>query len=114
MAAYALINFSVFHASALNSPGWRPSFKYYNKWVSLFGTILCIVVMFLMDVWMALGTFISIILLYLFIHTRKPQANWGSSTQSQSFITALKAVQTLAKVRQFRIKKYYVKVVWCT
>ena len=44
-----------------------------------FGTV----VMFLMDVWMALGTFISILLLYLFIHVRKPEANWGSSTQSQ-------------------------------
>ena len=31
VAAYALINFSVFHASITSSPGWRPSFKYYNK-----------------------------------------------------------------------------------
>ena len=37
VAAYALINFSVFHASITCSPGWRPSFRYYNKWVSLFG-----------------------------------------------------------------------------
>ncbi|CAB4068337.1 SLC12A2 [Lepeophtheirus salmonis] len=41
VAAYALINFSVFHASITKSPGWRPSFKYYNQWVSLFGTFLC-------------------------------------------------------------------------
>ena len=27
VAAYALINFSVFHASITKSPGWRPSFK---------------------------------------------------------------------------------------
>ena len=31
VAAYALINFSVFHADITKSPGWRPSFKYYNK-----------------------------------------------------------------------------------
>ena len=109
VAAYALINFSVFHASILNSPGWRPAFKYYNKWVSLFGTILCIVVMFLMDVYMALGTFICIILLYMYVHIRKPDANWGSSTQSQSFITALKAVQTLAKVED-HVKNYRPKL----
>ena len=30
VAAYALINFSVFHASITKSPGWRPSFKYYR------------------------------------------------------------------------------------
>ena len=27
VATYALINFSVFHASITKSPGWRPSFK---------------------------------------------------------------------------------------
>ena len=27
VAAYTLINFSVFHASITKSPGWRPSFK---------------------------------------------------------------------------------------
>ena len=27
VAAYALINFSVFHATITKSPGWRPSFK---------------------------------------------------------------------------------------
>ena len=110
VAAYALINFSVFHASILNSPGWRPSFKYYNKWVSLFGTILCIVVMFLMDVYTALGTFICIILLYLYIAIRKPEANWGSSTQTQSFVAALKAVQTLAKVED-HVKNYRPKLI---
>ena len=81
IAAYALINFSVFHASVTNSPGWRPSFKYYNKWLSLLGTILCITVMFLMESNYALVTFIIIIILYVCVCVRKPSANWGSSTQ---------------------------------
>ena len=25
---------------------WRPAFKYYNKWVSLFSTFLCVGLMF--------------------------------------------------------------------
>ncbi len=58
VAAYALINFSVFHGDITNSPGWRPAFRYYNKWVSLVGTLLCVVVMFLMDYITALITFI--------------------------------------------------------
>jgi hypothetical protein len=27
LASYTLVNFSVFHASISNSPGWRPGFK---------------------------------------------------------------------------------------
>lgn len=110
VAAYALINFSVFHASVTNSPGWRPAFRYYNKWISLFGTVLCIVVMFLMDFRTALATFILVILLYLYIHVRNPDVNWGSSTQSQSFVSALKSVQTLTKVED-HVKNYRPKVI---
>ncbi|KAK2862946.1 hypothetical protein Q5P01_002479 [Channa striata] len=33
LCSYVLINFTCFHASITNSPGWRPSFKYYNNWL---------------------------------------------------------------------------------
>lgn len=110
VAAYALINFSVFHASITSSPGWRPSFKYYNKWVSLLGTILCIGVMFLMDFKMAIVTCVCVCLLYAFIYFRKPDVNWGSSSQSQSFITALRAVQALTRVDD-HVKNYRPKII---
>ena len=70
VAAYALINFSVFHASIIKSPGWRPSFKYYNPWISLFGVFLCLLAMFAMDWTTALITFITVAVLYLFIYYR--------------------------------------------
>ena len=96
--------------------GWRPSFKYYNKWISLFGTILCIAVMFLMSYVTALITLVCIVLLYVFIKSRKPDVNWGSSTQSQHFITALKSVQYLTKVedhvKNFRCSVIYVPKCW--
>lgn len=71
LAAYCLINFSVFHASISNSPGWRPSFKYYNAWVSLGGSILCVAVMFLMSWVTALITVAVSIFLYLYVSYRK-------------------------------------------
>ena len=85
-------------------------FRYYNKWVSLFGTCLCIAVMFLMDYATAFATFVVIILLCFWIYMRKPDVNWGSSTQSQSFMSALKAVQTLTKVED-HVKNYRPKLI---
>ena len=72
--------------------------RYYNQWVSLLGTLLCVVVMFLMDHITALITFILIICLYICVSVRKPDANWGSSTQAQAFVTALKASQNLSRL----------------
>ncbi|CAB3385070.1 Hypothetical predicted protein [Cloeon dipterum] len=105
LAAYALINFSVFHATISKTPGWRPSFKYYNEWVSLVGTILCIIVMFLMSWGTALITFATVVFLYLYVSYRKPDANWGSSAQAQSYSSALKSMQELNSVEE-HVKNY--------
>ncbi|KAG5280476.1 hypothetical protein AALO_G00060460 [Alosa alosa] len=89
LASYALINFSVFHASLANSPGWRPSFKYFNKWVSLAGAILCCVVMFVINWWAALVTNVIVMALYIYVSYKKPDVNWGSSTQALMYNQAL-------------------------
>ncbi|XP_041825803.1 solute carrier family 12 member 2 isoform X2 [Melanotaenia boesemani] len=89
LASYALINFSVFHASLANSPGWRPSFKYYNMWVSLAGAILCCVVMFVINWAAALLTNVIVMALYIYVSHKKPDVNWGSSTQALTYHQAL-------------------------
>ncbi|XP_055947587.1 solute carrier family 12 member 3-like [Argiope bruennichi] len=98
LAAYCLINFSCFHASFARSPGFRPSFKYYNLWLSLLGAILCLSVMFIMNWWAALVTFALVLGLYIYIYYRKPDVNWGSSTQAQTYKTALSAAYRLNNV----------------
>lgn len=109
IASYAMINFAVFHASITRSPGWRPSFKYYNKWVSLAGCILCIAVMCWMEAVTAMVTFALVILLYVWIRSRKVDANWGSSTQAQAFTSALSSLVTLAKTED-HVKNYRPKI----
>ncbi|XP_059905837.1 solute carrier family 12 member 2 isoform X1 [Gadus macrocephalus] len=89
LASYALINFSVFHASLANSPGWRPSFKYYNMWVSLAGAILCCGVMFVINWMAALLTNTIVMGLYIYVSYKKPDVNWGSSTQALTYHQAL-------------------------
>ncbi|KAF3832874.1 hypothetical protein F7725_026539 [Dissostichus mawsoni] len=89
LASYALINFSCFHASYAKSPGWRPAYKYYNMWLSLVGALLCCVVMFVINWWAALLTYAIEILLYIYVLVKKPDVNWGSSTQAVTFVSAV-------------------------
>uniref|UniRef100_A0A8C9X8Z3 Solute carrier family 12 member 10, tandem duplicate 1 n=1 Tax=Sander lucioperca TaxID=283035 RepID=A0A8C9X8Z3_SANLU len=98
MCVYALINFSCFHASITNSPGWRPQFIYYNKWVSLFGAVVSFVLMFLFSWWAGLITLIVFILLCLYIYYKKPKLNWGSTIQAGSYNIALSASLALSGV----------------
>lgn len=56
----------------VNTTGWRPSFKYYNMWVSLAGAILCCVVMFVINWWAALVTLLIVLALYIYVSYKKP------------------------------------------
>ncbi|KAK2488810.1 hypothetical protein MC885_011502 [Smutsia gigantea] len=89
LASYALINFSCFHASYAKSPGWRPAYGIYNMWVSLFGAVLCCAVMFVINWWAAVITYVIEFFLYIYVTYKKPDVNWGSSTQALSYVSAL-------------------------
>ncbi|KAM7152010.1 solute carrier family 12 member 1 isoform 1-T1 [Macrochelys suwanniensis] len=98
LASYALINFSCFHASYAKSPGWRPAFKYYNMWVSLFGAMLCCGVMFVINWWAALITYAIELFLYIYVTYKKPEVNWGSSAQALYYVNALDSALELTAV----------------
>ncbi|XP_012268643.1 bumetanide-sensitive sodium-(potassium)-chloride cotransporter isoform X2 [Athalia rosae] len=105
LASYALINFCTFHAALVRPLGWRPTFKYYNTWLSLAGFILCVAIMFLIDWVMSLVTFVIIFALYLIVVYRNPDVNWGSSTQAQTYKTALSIVYRLNSTDE-HVKNY--------
>uniref|UniRef100_A0A8C6SGW0 Solute carrier family 12 member 3 n=1 Tax=Neogobius melanostomus TaxID=47308 RepID=A0A8C6SGW0_9GOBI len=98
LCSYGLINFSCFHASITNSPGWRPAFKYYSKWTALFGAVISFVLMFLFTWWAALVTFSIIIFLFGYVQYNKPQVNWGSSVQASTYNMALSYSVSLSGV----------------
>lgn len=98
LASYALINFSCFHASWAKSPGWRPAYKFYNMWLSLLGALLCCVVMFVINWWAALLTYAIEILLYIYVTVKKPDVNWGSSTQAVTFVSSVSNALSLSGV----------------
>ncbi|XP_072384865.1 bumetanide-sensitive sodium-(potassium)-chloride cotransporter isoform X1 [Diabrotica undecimpunctata] len=105
LASYALINFCTFHAALIKPLGWRPTFRYYNTWLSLSGFIMCVVIMFLINWWSSLITFGIIWGLYLLVVYRKPDVNWGSSTQAQTYKTALTTAQRLNNISE-HVKNY--------
>uniref|UniRef100_A0A3B4GRB3 Solute carrier family 12 member 3-like n=1 Tax=Pundamilia nyererei TaxID=303518 RepID=A0A3B4GRB3_9CICH len=100
LCSYCLINLSCFHASIVNSPGWRPAFKYYNKWTALYGAMASFALMFAFTWWAALGTWFAISLLFIYItYLKKPNVNWGSSIQASSYNMALSFSVSLTDVK---------------
>ncbi|XP_059187816.1 solute carrier family 12 member 3 [Centropristis striata] len=105
LCSYALINFSCFHASVTNSPGWRPSFRFYSKWLSLLGSVCCVVIMFLLNWWAALIAFGIVFFLLGYTLYKKPAVNWGSSVQASFYNMALNQCVGLNHVED-HVKNY--------
>jgi len=74
--------------------------------VSLFGAMLCLTVMFIIEWWAALVSFLAVAGFYLYVKQRKPEINWGSSTQAhiyrRSLEYSLKLINTEEHVKNFR------------
>merc|ERR1712012_1014523 len=109
LAAYGLMNLSCFHSSYTKSPGWRPSFKYYNQWVSLASAIACFVLMFVMEPIYG-GVTVGIqLLLGSYVYFANPEANWGSASQAQTILTAMNATQEITDTPD-HVKNYRPKL----
>ncbi|CAF0857854.1 unnamed protein product [Rotaria sp. Silwood1] len=100
LMTYALVNYACFDASLARASGWRPAFRYYNKWLALTGALLCVAVMFIINWWAALTTFVVSSGLFLYVRTTKPEINWGSSVQAQTYRRALDATHKLDIIQE--------------
>ncbi|CAG13788.1 unnamed protein product, partial [Tetraodon nigroviridis] len=84
---------------------WRPSFKLYNKWLSLLGAVCSVVIMFLLTWWAALIAFGVVFILLGYTLYKKPDVNWGSSVQASSYNIALNQCVGLNHVED-HVKNY--------
>ncbi|CAK9296644.1 unnamed protein product [Gordionus sp. m RMFG-2023] len=106
LMSFALINYSCFDVYMSGSIGFRPGYSYYNHWISLIGGVMCIITMFLIKWWATLLTFFFVFFFYGYVHYKKPDVNWGSSSQAHVYKSALawvmKLNQTEEHVKNFR------------
>ncbi|XP_055544206.1 bumetanide-sensitive sodium-(potassium)-chloride cotransporter isoform X2 [Wyeomyia smithii] len=105
LASYALVNFCTFHAATVKPLGWRPTFRFYHPVISILGSILCVTIMFLIDVVSTFVAIVIIIVLYLTVIYRKPDVNWGSSMQAAAYKSALNSAFNLEQVGE-HVKNY--------
>jgi amino acid transporter len=106
LASYALVNYACFAASRTRAAGWRPTFKYYNTWVSLLGCLLCLFVMALIDWRMTIVTAFLCGAVYLGVEAIEPDVDWGAANDSFKYQTAIHSLSTLSTVQSEHSKLF--------
>uniref|UniRef100_A0A672NEU5 Solute carrier family 12 member 10, tandem duplicate 3 n=1 Tax=Sinocyclocheilus grahami TaxID=75366 RepID=A0A672NEU5_SINGR len=77
---------------------WRPQYRYFSPWTSLFSAFLSFVLMFLFTWWAALITFAIVLCLLGYVTYKKPHVNWGTSYQAGFYNMALSFSMSLTAV----------------
>ncbi|KAI6170751.1 Solute carrier family 12 member 1 [Aphelenchoides bicaudatus] len=106
LATFAITNFACFDATTALNPGFRPGFRFYNKWLSLFGALLCVGLMFFLSWITSLITMTTLLIMFIYIKYNKSHINWGSSTEANRYRAALdkllKITRTAEHVKNYR------------
>lgn len=100
LASYSMVNYACFSAEESNSPGWRPTFRYFDKWLAFLGALGCITVMLFLSAITGFVTFTIGLGLYKYVEVSVREglgsaSNWGPHKESAEYNTALDSVLLL-------------------
>ncbi len=106
MMVYGIINLACFLAAYYSSPGWRPQFQWFDKWLALLGAVLCIVAMFLIDYTSGVVVLILSAIIYKWVEFKKTLLS-GGAMEAAVFLDAANSVMrleimTVDSVKNFR------------
>uniref|UniRef100_A0A7S2SQ15 Uncharacterized protein n=2 Tax=Mucochytrium quahogii TaxID=96639 RepID=A0A7S2SQ15_9STRA len=100
LASYAMVNYACFSAEESKSPGWRPTFRYFSKWLAFFGAFGCISAMLFLSAITGFITFTIGLALYKYVEVSNREglgsaSNWGPHKEAAEYNTALKSALLL-------------------
>eukprot|EP00768_Dysnectes_brevis_P005416 gnl/Dysnectes_brevis/3901_a5056_491.p1 GENE.gnl/Dysnectes_brevis/3901_a5056_491~~gnl/Dysnectes_brevis/3901_a5056_491.p1 ORF type:complete len:919 (-),score=233.66 gnl/Dysnectes_brevis/3901_a5056_491:100-2796(-) len=113
LLTYFVINLSCYISEIARAPGWRPSFRFYNKWLSLVGAGLCLGIMLYLAPIITCVALIICAILYAIISKSSEHIDWGSAIQARTFQAALDASRKLYRARGGMHTKTYRPCILC-
>jgi len=96
---FSLVNWAVWTADSAHYPGFRPSFRFFSRWVSLLFSFLCIMRMFMISWEMSLICFAVFFIVYQVYSSMELSDHWGTVTQSHVYYSTLQEELNLYHVK---------------
>lgn len=82
LLSYGVTNMACFALKVASAPNFRPTFQYFSWQTALLGTVLCFLIMFMIDYRYAALAVVLMIILFVVISLRTPPTPWGDVSQA--------------------------------
>jgi amino acid transporter len=82
LVSYGLVNYATYFEATAASPSFRPTFRWYHRYLSLAGLLACFAVALAIDVWSALVAIGILFGIFQYLKFRGIPARWADSRRS--------------------------------
>jgi amino acid transporter len=85
LISYGLLNYATYYEARAASPSFRPRFRWFNKYLSLLGFLICLAVILALDVKNGLIALAILLAIHQYLkHTAGP-SRWADSSRDHAF-----------------------------
>ena len=90
LISYGLLNYATWYEAHSESPSFRPRFRWFNKYLSLLGCLVCFGVIIALDLEYGLIALAILAAIFFYIRQKKDPARWADSSRSHAMQTIRK------------------------
>jgi amino acid transporter len=100
LISYGLLNYATYFEADTGSTSFRPRFRFFNKYLSLAGGLLCLGILLALDMKNGVAALALMFVIYLYLkHSAKP-ARWADSSRSHAYSHVRRNLQQMTTVAE--------------
>lgn len=84
LISYGLLNYATWYEANAESPSFRPRFRWFNKYLSLLGAVICLGIILALDIQNGIIATTILTALYFYLKQQKSQVRWADTSRSNS------------------------------
>ncbi len=100
LISYGLINYATYFEARAASPSFRPRFRFFSKWASLAGALLCAATMLLINPLAGAAAILAMVGIYQYLSRRAIPNRWADASESHHFQRAVENIRAMEKELQ--------------
>ncbi len=82
LVSYGLVNYATYFEATAASPSFRPTFRWYNRYLSLIGLVACVGVAVAIDIWSAVISIAILFAIIQYLRSRGSSARWADGRRA--------------------------------
>ena len=103
LISYGLINYATYYEARASSPSFRPRFRWFSRWASLAGALLCGAAMLAINAVAGAASIVILFAVYKYLERRDIPARWADAAAAHHFSRAMESIRSLdSEVRHSR------------